>query len=960
MTIIYSLHLFVRHSMITFLSLGLDGHWRLHALPFLCPDNSNILGSGAQAKIGDCILVSAPVDSFRVDQHKERMVSLSDASCSVKSLTDLSFSQSKVHHQSRSKSLTAKAISLENLSECAAGMISDDSVAINSFEASIDCSKEQKNAKKNARRNARKKAKRKSKLSSYIGSTDLEVLSKECTLGSSTSEACINNDIIHGDGTVLGDSTPVNSLLDSLISVSDSIGDSNGMNNCLETSQTCTSYIDGMDKAEYTITSVIHNFGDEHSVINSEDGIQTKDMGFSISKGLEDNNGETIHSCDNMSFKCFSDVADSFVLSSVPDGYSCEDSTNAGSDNCICAGYNASPSNEEDNGMRDSETYQSNRNECFAHQSAKNSSVDSCNSADHMKLHSIGCSSSDTQLNVHGQRDKQTKMVVENAHGFVGKENANLQPDKTSKEALLLKRNCNNIEASMASKSEDKNRRKVKVQRKSKKKKNPGSNQDYHCYSKKTSHSMKASSDAPARINIEENEISVFPVLLNGQNGTGNVPPSCSQNYFAEPELQIKGVESMTPELVHRLQDCTSSLEPPERHGTICNIKDHFTKSLNNLGMSNLHERQSAVHLHPFIDEEVAQADKNISLRENGKQEHSSALVMKKWRPVVRKDSDFASLNRSDISLLPHADGLTDEGWTPNNSVEETLSSNSHKPVSSNESKIMCVDHSSGNANCLYPRNKSPVQNTCMPKNHFSVDCFAQACKEKHIFAFGADSSKISGALHDVHRVQQLSESVQLATGSPSADFERLLHAASPVICHSNNNKICQNCLQGEIDGPLCQREAPNITLKSLWKWYKKHGNYGLEVRLEDCECSKRLCSHRSAFQAYFVPSLSAVQLFKRCKSHCVNNGPAISKACGMSKISQSSCGIGYHPLFSIPVPRPDTEDTSLSPLRNLMRSSQVSSTAQSVDTTITDDSELLFEYFESDQPQLRKPLFEK
>ncbi|RVW69947.1 hypothetical protein CK203_052694 [Vitis vinifera] len=357
-------------------------------LPFLCPDNSNYLGSGAQAKMDDFTVVSPPVDSFRAHQHKER---------------------------------------------------TGDFDAVNPSETSIDSSKAQKNAKKNARRKARKKAKRKNKLSSDTGSTELEVLSEECALGSSTFETSINNDMDHGDGPVSYESTLVNSLPDCLVSVNDSEGDSNGITYCSETSETCTSCTDDMDVSEDTITSVVHNFTGEHPAFNSEDGSQAKDMGFSISKGLEDKHGETIHCCDDMSSKGFSDMPDSLVLGSVSVGCSSEDSPNAGYDDSTDAGYNVGPSNEQGSGIRDSEAHQSTRNECFSRQSPSNGVVDSCNNADRMKLHSAGCSSSDIQLDARGKRDKQAKMVVENGHGCVGKENVGcFQLDKTLKRGSFI------------------------------------------------------------------------------------------------------------------------------------------------------------------------------------------------------------------------------------------------------------------------------------------------------------------------------------------------------------------------------------------------------------------------------------------------------------------------------------------------------------------------------------------
>ncbi|RVW67187.1 hypothetical protein CK203_062512 [Vitis vinifera] len=350
-----------------------------------------------------------------------------------------------------------------------------------------------------------------------------------------------------------------------------------------------------------------------------------------------------------------------------------------------------------------------------------NGVVDSCNNADRMKLHSAAVSSSDIQLDARGKRDKQAKMVVENAHGCVGKENVGcFQLDKTLKEAPLFKRNCNN--ANIASKSEDKNRSTVKVHRKSKKNSSPGSKQEYNCHSRKRSLAMKASSNAPARINIQENEMS-------------------NLNY------KPKELKALPSELVHSLQDCTGNLEPPERCSTISNMKDHITEGQNNsllesldsLNMSSLHEGQSAVHLHPLI-------------------------VMKKWKPVAKKNSGFASLGRSDISLLAHADEPAAE-------------------------------------------DKSPIQNTCTPKQlnnkHPAVTALLTLVK-KNIF--------------------MLLELIQ-------ARYQ--VHYMMPI-----GVKICQTCVRDEVGSPLCRHEAPNITLRAC----------------------------------------GSVQLFKKPRSHHMDNGPVVSK----------------------------------------------------------------------------------
>ncbi|CAN0891411.1 hypothetical protein LINGRAHAP2_LOCUS16969 [Linum grandiflorum] len=133
-------------------------------------------------------------------------------------------------------------------------------------------------------------------------------------------------------------------------------------------------------------------------------------------------------------------------------------------------------------------------------------------------------------------------------------------------------------------------------------------------------------------------------------------------------------------------------------------------------------------------------------------------------------------------------------------------------------------------------------------------------------------------AVQNTVKVQLASEAIEFATGCPIAEFERLLKSSSPSV-------------------------SLDISLQSLWQWYEKHGIYGLEVRAEDHKKnSTRLGIDQLSFRAYFVPFLSAIQLFGA------------------------------------------TEERKRETQNNAW----------------TDDGELLFEYFEYERPQLRQPLYEK
>uniref|UniRef100_M1DY14 Uncharacterized protein n=1 Tax=Solanum tuberosum TaxID=4113 RepID=M1DY14_SOLTU len=164
--------------------------------------------------------------------------------------------------------------------------------------------------------------------------------------------------------------------------------------------------------------------------------------------------------------------------------------------------------------------------------------------------------------------------------------------------------------------------------------------------------------------------------------------------------------------------------------------------------------------------------------------------------------------------------------------------------------------------------------------------------------------------------------------GYPLAEFEKFIRSASPVICPS---------VQGGQGAPLSRCEIPNISLWNLWQWFEKHGNYGLQVKAEE-HTTRRL-----KFSAYFNPSLSAIQLFKDNRT-------------------QGSPTGDFHTRFSLFVPNPCVENSSSSLKENVVSDSWASSDCSAADPPAESklSDELLFEYFEQERPQSRKPFFEK
>ncbi|XP_047090493.1 uncharacterized protein LOC124702393 isoform X1 [Lolium rigidum] len=202
--------------------------------------------------------------------------------------------------------------------------------------------------------------------------------------------------------------------------------------------------------------------------------------------------------------------------------------------------------------------------------------------------------------------------------------------------------------------------------------------------------------------------------------------------------------------------------------------------------------------------------------------------------------------------------------------------------------------------------------------------------------------SKITEAVSDAYRAQQRAEDIQLLVGRPLADFEQFIYSASPVLhctpCLTGCNSSSQECITDR----SCFHQTADISLSSIWQWYEEPGCYGLEVKAQDLRRSKGFWNSHYQFNAYFVPYLSAVQLFGQPKrtigKDAADTGGARSKT--------SSC-LSSLPILAKLLPQESNQRNSPSALH------------------IKDDQQLetiepIFEFFESEQPFWRRQLFNK
>ncbi|XWS57292.1 hypothetical protein CRYUN_Cryun09bG0161600 [Craigia yunnanensis] len=831
----------------------------------------------------------------------------------------------------------------------------------------INWSEEDKSTKRNSQKKARKKRKHKKKQLCDVGSTESEVCS-EYTRGSSASDICGNNDV--NCGIVVSRSiSPEVSTSDGLLNVTGFADRSNGVVTSFDSPNICTSDIDEVDISETIVPSQVQKFPREHHINNSEIG--SEDQRLSRTQGdIERRHPSHMGSVEGIHQNDFSDMHDSQVLDSVSVGSNNEDSTSAGhivkpfNDNCLEISQSELPGF----GTKKGSFYREN-SLC---------SISETHDYTEGTEHGVVHSSFDGRLVASGKRGKQFKSIpgssstyklgsIGNLHGRMGTENTRSvwqrvqkndiekcktelkktspicsQFDVTLKDASLLTRNSNAANVTTLSITDDRRKSKSKIPRKLKRKDSPASKQENSSYSWKESHPNKVGC---ARVETKKSEA--------GNNFQADLSS-------IEPCENVCGTASGLNNLCIENQDSL------------------LQKSCVPLDQPNL--VQTPVYLPHLMVNGVARTEKEISLAENGKQSHNLGSVLQKWIPIEIKDRGFTTSARSANLSFERSNGPDAEDWTFKNTFEEKVAPCSQNLSSSLDAGTPCrirkdSRHAISSLQTANHIQKFRNLNACINENenkHNGANFLIDETKEQNLSAVATDLNKIAKALDDSYRAQMASEAVQMATGGPIAEFERLLHFCSPLICHSYSSVGCQTCLLDQVPSALlCRHETPNIPLECLWQWYEKHGSYGLEIRAEDYKNPKLLGVDQFEFRAYFVPHLSAIQLFRNSKSHSTQNNTRISSA-GVSEASDTgsssrNANVSHLPIFSVLVPQPRTaEPSSQLQVNDAARSdpSPVSPKdvlpVKSVDMTWSDSLELVFEYFESEQPQQRRALYEK
>ncbi|TYI46439.1 hypothetical protein E1A91_D13G107400v1 [Gossypium mustelinum] len=913
-----------RCAVATFPTLESDGQWRIFALPLQCFDHTNHLRSGNRVNMNDLHLVSSSsVNSFMVDRWKTQKGPQPAVTYPGKPFRGRSFSESNVQHQFRNKTFAGKINKFSEVSSNSSyhcSITCNDSSAVTSkgFNAMfIDCSKENKSKRRNSQKRTKKKGKHKKKQFCDVGSTESEVY------------PCNSN------GAVTSSGSP----------------------------NISTSDVDEVDITGSVVPTQVQKFPREHHINNSKIGSEDQQLSW-CQGAIERKHLSHVGSLEGLHEKDFSDMHNSLALDSISVGSNSEDSTSAG--------HIVKPFNDNIHEISQSELPGSGTKKDSYHQKSLCGTIETHEYMGESK-HGLAHSSLGGQMVASGKRGKKFKCIpgspttckpgtMGSLHGRMITVNSQsvwqrVQKNPVEKCRTELKKTgpiCSEFDVSLKDapvlkRNPNATNRKPKsmVPRKFKRKVTPASKQENNSFSRK---------ESCQKVLLDVSNPMYDHVL------TKNLSRSFSQ-------VDCPRLGTMKTESVNNFQAGPSSAEPCD---TVCgtglglnnlcveNQGSLLQKSFVPLDQLNLLEEQTPVHVPHLMVNSVAQIEKGISLAENGKESRTSG-----------SDRGLKTSSKSANLSLEHANGPDAEDWTSKNTFEENITSFSENLSSSVNARTLCrigKDPGHGISFLENGNNIKKLRNldACVNENennHSGADYLIDETREQDLSAVATDLNKMAKALDDVYRAHMASEAVQMATGCPIAEFERLLHFCSPVICHSYSSLGCQTCLLDQ---------TSNIPLGYLWQWYEKHGRYGLEIRAEDYKNPKRLGIDQFAFRAYFIPYLSAVQLFRNSKSHSTQNNtrissPGVSVTSDISSTSRNSTNCGPIPIFSALVPQPHTaEPSSQLQVDDVFRSepSPVSLEdmlpVKSVDISQSDCLELAFEYFESEQPQQRRALNEK
>lgn len=290
-------------------------------------------------------------------------------------------------------------------------------------------------------------------------------------------------------------------------------------------------------------------------------------------------------------------------------------------------------------------------------------------------------------------------------------------------------------------------------------------------------------------------------------------------------------------------------------------------------------------------------------------------------------------------------------------------------------------------APCITVRSASATTVSPWQNNHI-INYSKEACHTVNSCeSVGFQASKLQGiahvcnileAVHASCQSRAVYEQVSSVTGNPLCEFEKVAKAVAPVFKASEKSLqhwksmgcSCRSVVAGSCKSTNLQRVA-DVPLSTLWQWYEEPSCYGLEVKLTEHTRFTVSESVENQFQAFFVPYLSGMQLFGWSSKMRTTRQKDAETA---QEVNSFDSSFLRQPIFSILLPKPKTDDDIYvnEHVRKSVGSSQYalgneSGLESGEFGSISDrlrhcgcEVELLYEFFEGEKPQQRRPLNER
>lgn len=941
---------FCRCAVISFLTLESDGLWKIVALPLPCLDSLHL----------SCL---PQMNQFTAERKLVQKGPAPNGTSTVNSFRCRSLLESN------KKLLYSKGIKSSNKppgkfscrsSSSSSALMPSDFSAIS--DVPIGGAKVYRhNGKKNQRKKTKKKEIEFKKISSDFVPAEIEVSSKGSAGG--------NNDTDPIDGSVLYSTAQETFLPDTRASKNDFERDSERIIQPLGTANSIPSEIVEGDASEVS-PSATKNFSGDYNICGSKNQPLIKvpcnefDGGVDPRERLFD--GACNDFCSKDSFD--NNSPDSKCVSLHSECYSLD------------LKLNEKEGFEVD--LLEEQSFPARENYCAHHNSVRDE-VD-VNTAVENTNHGIqGCTDGEACSALPGKKTKQNKKLTgssrmnrfgglgssqrrtgkENSHTVWQKVQRNnsggccVQLDQVSPISKQFKSICNPVGVQMPKVKDKKtgNRKQLKDRFSRRLKRKNISEQDKIFRPSKSS----SGSNTTSMVHKPRNERLDIPSMGFDIRGSSSASKSRFQDDTTDKCMSSESFENTKVCLDGLMSD--KLVSDGLNSQRVENESSSLPRSDNAINQSNPLEAQTPVYLpHLFF-----QATKGSSLAERSKHNNQSRLPLQNWVPSGAEGSRLTNLTRPDFSSLKDANKQPVEFGTEK-SIQQRVNCNLLDPVSV---AVEGIQHS-GDVNHGPLEDECEVQKMSGLDTTALKDCRCELDVDEHFNCESSceDASRIEQAVNNACRARLASEAVQMETGCPIAEFERFLHLSSPVISQRSKFRSCEICPRNLLGDVIpCSHETANVSLGCLWQWYEKHGSYGLEIKAKGHENSNGFGADNSAFRAYFVPFLSAVQLFKSHKTHTGTTiGPVGLDSCA-SKVKVKEPSTSHLPIFSVLFPKPCTDDASVlrvcsqfPSLEQPLAFEKRKFSEQSVDLNLSGDSELVFEYFEGEQPQQRRPLFEK